>query len=425
MADEFEQYARKTKSEPDEFTQYARPSKEALDKAAEPGWFEPGSKSEAATRGFANAATLGLAPQASAFVNTLMGLFDGGKVSDYRQKEQEYQAADKAAAKANPGSYYTANVAGSLPTMIATGGGSLARQVGTNAALAGINALGSSEHTGLGAFTDAAGGAVAGGAIAGTLGGAGQVISKVADRATKTRAGNNLSNLLADIEIAQRNTPSRVPALEKKLNSIVSDPQFTKIGATDKMVAQEAIEALDDGTKFAGNKLYSDLTNKVIDKTTPGVVDTLKDVGKSALWAGGAAGAATLMGGGDPVNAAENAAKWAAMGGVAGAGKNALIKGAAKLATSDTPEIVSKYGPAVSQYGIESASSALPNPFGAISDYLQHAEDAKNPDVMRAAQEAQAKVDAEEDEAAKRRAAMSLNATPVGRAVTNTDSPIR
>lgn len=85
----------------------AQPSKSVP--VEEPGWFMPGSKSEAATRGFANAATFGLAPRISAGANALMGN------GDFGSNLKQYLAANRLAEAAQPG----ASLAGAaVPSVI-------------------------------------------------------------------------------------------------------------------------------------------------------------------------------------------------------------------------------------------------------------------------------------------------------------------
>lgn len=77
----------------------------------EPGWFEPGSKSEAALRGFSQGATLGFGDEIQALVRSV------GSDKSYSQLRDEERNANDAAAKANSGSYLAGNVAASLPQL--------------------------------------------------------------------------------------------------------------------------------------------------------------------------------------------------------------------------------------------------------------------------------------------------------------------
>jgi hypothetical protein len=62
------------------------------------------------------------------------------------------------------------------------------------------------------------------------------------------------------------------------------------------------------------------------------------------------------------------------------------------------------------------------NPFAKLSNFLTSAQESDNPDVQAAAEEADASVDPNDPDS-KRKAAMKLNGSATGRAVTNTDSP--
>lgn len=74
-----------------------------------PGWFQPGSKSEAAVRGFSQAATLGFGDEIQAYLRTI-----GDKRTVQELKDTE-RAANSAAYEANPKSYIAGGVVGAIP----------------------------------------------------------------------------------------------------------------------------------------------------------------------------------------------------------------------------------------------------------------------------------------------------------------------
>lgn len=92
-------------------------------KQAEPGWFEPGSKSEAAVRGFSQGATLGFGDEIQAGiragVDKLTGNTDKSFTDQYAQYRDEERKANTAAAEKNTASYVAGNIAGAAPSAIA------------------------------------------------------------------------------------------------------------------------------------------------------------------------------------------------------------------------------------------------------------------------------------------------------------------
>ena len=127
----------------------------------EPGWFQPGSKSEAAVRGFSQTATLGFGDEIQAGIRSLLG---SGKYSELRD---EQRAANRSASEENPEAYMAGSAAAIAPTLVAG-----APRVTAEAAK---NASGQFVSTGVkGAARQlarrTAGGAAAGGAYGGTAG---------------------------------------------------------------------------------------------------------------------------------------------------------------------------------------------------------------------------------------------------------------
>jgi hypothetical protein len=119
--------------------------------APTPGWFEPGSKSEAIARGFSQGATLGFGDEIQALLRTI------GDDRTYAQLRDEERAANAAAQQANPGAYTASNIAGAAPAYLAAGGPAALAAVG------GVQGLGGAEgtvgeqalQTGIGAGTGA------------------------------------------------------------------------------------------------------------------------------------------------------------------------------------------------------------------------------------------------------------------------------
>lgn len=151
---------------------------------AEPGWFEPGSKSEAVVRGLSQGATLGFGDEIQALIRSVTG------PETYTQLRDEQRAANDASRNANPGTYTAANLAGSAPAFLAgpgalAGTGTVARAAGGMGAVSGAAALGGSQGSASEQLADAALGATTGA----VLGGAAQGISSVAGRAADALKG--------------------------------------------------------------------------------------------------------------------------------------------------------------------------------------------------------------------------------------------
>lgn len=100
--------------------QYAAPEAAPSTKT-EPGWFEPGSKSEAALRGFSQGATLGFGDEISALVRRFSPEALGGAPAGqtYEQLRDAERAANANAASKNTGSYIAGNIAAALPSSAA------------------------------------------------------------------------------------------------------------------------------------------------------------------------------------------------------------------------------------------------------------------------------------------------------------------
>ena len=178
----------------------------------EPGWFMPGSKSEAVVRGFSNAATLGFGDEIQAGIRSIFGQ------GDYSTLRDEQRAANKAAQEANPGSYLAGSAAAIAPTLAAgapnlamTGGReagrfakataldklarvgeSIARPAVQGGAYGGVAGLGNAEGTAAEQLSEAGQGALLGGAIgagAGALSTGAKFAGNSSGRELRTAAG--------------------------------------------------------------------------------------------------------------------------------------------------------------------------------------------------------------------------------------------
>jgi hypothetical protein len=130
------------------------------------------TKTESALRGAAQGTTLGFGDEAQGAIQALgiKALGQTGAERPFAQLYKENRDAmrrENAAAKtANPWSYGLGQVAGGAPLALATGGGGVARLIGTGAALGGATGLGESTADTLGGQVwDATKGAAIGAAI--------------------------------------------------------------------------------------------------------------------------------------------------------------------------------------------------------------------------------------------------------------------
>lgn len=81
--------------------------------AEEPGWFEPGSKSEAAVQGFSSGSTLGLGPLAAPYIRRANDYLTGGNTSLEDFRNQQVDIRDRAE-QLHPGVTLTGSLAGGL-----------------------------------------------------------------------------------------------------------------------------------------------------------------------------------------------------------------------------------------------------------------------------------------------------------------------
>lgn len=208
----WDQYADKPSAGKNKWEQYAEveaPAPKPAAPAEQPGWFQPGSKSEAALRGFSQGATLGFGDEIQALVRSL------GSDQTYTQLRDEQRDANASAAAKNTGSYVAGNIVGALP-----GAGAVTAVRGLGAAkgltanlpgkvgLAGIAkrgaALGAAQ--GLGSGEGSAEDQLASTAIGGTIGAALPTATLGAARVIRggaaATAGSNLTNAATKTVIA-------------------------------------------------------------------------------------------------------------------------------------------------------------------------------------------------------------------------------
>jgi len=368
-----------------------------------PGWFQPGSRSDAAVRGFSNAATFGFGDEAQAFLRSLSGQ---GSYKDLRDQER---AANEAAATGPHSGYNLAgNVVGAIPQ--------------------GLQAVRSGILQGPGLIKNALGAGKAGAAM-GAVQGAGateditnlpQVIKDVGANATLGAASNAVA----------------VPAAAAITKFGKPIAQYLKGAATDKTAAATA-QALKDTPVVAApvvqsagaalaNKLSLPAVGAVLNAGRVNIGDNKPD------WST------------DPWSAAGETAIAAGTGALAGAGLKYGTRLAGNLATdayqgikpiaqaagktlSQTAENFVQSGTAGGEtFASDSAARKLLNsPFGTLKGYLQTGKASPNASVKQAAQQIEQTVaNAGGDATASRQAAMAAQGTPEGRAVTNSDSVV-
>lgn len=430
----------------------------------EPGWFMPGSKSEALLRGIAQGGTFGLAPRISAAAG---GLSNDG--STYGERLKQYLAADKAAQEAHPIITGVSNAVASAPSMIAAGAGSLPMQVAKQAGIGALGGIGNSDATDLqGIAKDA----VTGAAISGATGAALPVLGKVGGEALDLMRGKADPRQIAEAAITYKNAlrapsagvnpPTRAVQIQNDLkrtydtvpikNAQGLETDVRHASANAPPLTGTVAQARGDDTMreiLYGNKGVANLSN------LPTSSDDLQQIinahnirhaGEAARTvlgsaAGGAAlggGSAFIASGGDLDKTLGGAGAGAVTGGLGGGRYNA-VRNTSKLRMPG--ESIS--GPVMGFPGTDLLGAAnaeigqaaagdikdkfgvVGNPFGRISNYLAQVSGNDNPQVQQAAEQAQAAIGDGTDDEAKRKAAMTLTGTPEGRAVGNSNSPTR
>lgn len=175
-----------------------------------PGWFEPGSKSEALVRGFSQGATLGFGDELQALIRSI------GSEQTYQQLRDEERAANAAAAQKNTGTYMLGNVAGSLPSALSiTGLGKAAatRQAATSGrSVLAEQILANPANRTIGAIA-ARGGAV--GAAGGLGAGTGDAQSQLTSAAIGAGLGAAVPAAISGAGLATRNVAAKIADVGK------------------------------------------------------------------------------------------------------------------------------------------------------------------------------------------------------------------
>lgn len=269
----------------------------------DPGWFQPGSTSDAITRGGANGATLGLgkyvnaAVKASPLSGVADAVFEGISPSDPKQSRWEAiksaltapsenfsdsvnaeKAANANAADAHPVAYGASQLAGSLPSALMAGGGSLPAMLAKQAAVGATQ----------GAANDTSGHPLTAAAVGGTLGavtggvgrgvaGAVNAGAKAVGRKLETDAIDNAANdtLLSDAEdVATKraaNTPWQAMLEGAKqqiqqrasngvgglLSAVHNAPALAKVGAIMGAVTNAGAKSLKDSLAGGSGNIVS------------------------------------------------------------------------------------------------------------------------------------------------------------------------
>lgn len=427
----------------------------------EPEFLMPGSKSEAAVRGFANAATLGMAPRISAWLRSQAG---AGDSEDLRK---EYLAADKAAAEANPLTSAVSSLVGGAPSMLAAGAGGLGLQVAKNAGLGALNAIGNSPSAPGGSLVgDAAMGATLQGGLTAALPTAGKLVGKAADF---VRGKPNIKEIgeaaikFKNAQVAPASTATGGSSdaaqleLQRTFNARANRDAEGRLvgediaGANQKPFLDAQAVARGDETiresaraaalsklrgddRFEAELLDPDIMRKVIaEHNYINSGEAGRTLGGSAVGGAALAAVPTFIASGGDLEKTGAAAGAGAVGGATAGAKYNAIRNTSKLRMPDnipqlpkfqigspnargvfnpTPNIPVDTGGLANTVGATLASRELSDkfgipssPFSKLSDFLasQGVEDA--------------------DAETRRKAAMELQSSPQGRSVTNSENP--
>ena len=202
-------------------------------KQEEPGWFMPGSKSEAAVRGFSQGATLGFGDELQALIRKAAN-WD----TPVAQLRDEQRAANDASAKANPGVYMASEIAGSLPSY--AGSTSVLKGAGAiQGGKAGQSAVTLAKTLGPKFVSPAT--AAKGGALIGGVQGLGKGEGDIVDQGLSTAYGAGLGALAGGTtSLGAKATTNALNAVKGGLGDKASD---TTLGAAAGFI----------GAKVSGN----------------------------------------------------------------------------------------------------------------------------------------------------------------------------
>ena len=372
--------------------------------APEPEFLMPGSKSEAAVRGFSNAATLGMAPRISAWLRSQ------GGAGDSETLRKEYLDADRAAAEAHPVVSGVASLVGGAPSMLAAGAGGLGLQVAKNAGLGAINAVGNSpSEAGAGLVSDAAMGAGIQGALTAALPVGGKLIGKgmdfirgkpnikeigeaaikfknaqVAPASTATGSSSDAAQLELQKTFNTRANRDASGRLIGEYGPTTGQKPFLDAQAVargDETIRESAraaaLSKLRGNDRFEAELLDPEILKKVIaEHNYINSGEAGRTIGGSAIGGAALGAVPTFIGTGGDLNATAGAAAAGAVGGATAGAKYNAIRNTSKLRLPDNIPRIPGAGVA-NTVAATAASRELSDkfgvpssPFGKISDYL-------------------------------------------------------
>jgi hypothetical protein len=315
--------------------------------AAEPGWFEPGSKSEAALRGGINGATLGLGKYIAAPISAAI---NGDDKKSYWQNIKDFvggeQGADQAAQEANPGSYLAGNVIGALPSAAVAGGSVL-----KNAAMGAVSG---------GATSGTPEGALLGGVVGGAVPALGKGVAALKNGSAFDALGKVVGAPAAAID-----TVAGQVANLSKSGAAKGVVQGGKIVGTGTRPGQLASEVAENGLDVLKQPQWASIKD-LISKQNPSGLKTAVMGGYKDAGVGAAIGS-TVAG---PIGTGIGGAV-GAMGGV----KKALVAREVQKALSPAAkEGTSKISAALNSQGATTGKNA--GTFSSIMGFLNQTDPA-------------------------------------------------
>lgn len=353
-------------------TQYKQGKTVPTQVNSKPGWFEPGSQSEAAVRGASNAATLGLGKYIGGAVNGVMN-GDPSKSTWQNVKDavgNEVQANSNSQA-ANPLTYGGAGLVAGAPMGAAAVGKTALTNIATNAAIPAITALADTQDPVEAAKAAALGGALP--AVGATIGGVAKAKSPILDwLANKTGADAQAVQQISEAAGKSGAGGSNVNKALKTAN--VKTPSQAEAKALATAVQENGVDALTPELKAA----------IAAQTPQPGMMDTLLHGYKSyGLGAAGGAGVGSMAG---PIGTQVGAVVGGTLG-LAKAAKDSLVNRQALKSLVPSPAAqagISKLSSKLDAIGDATAGATNSGKFEAISNYLNQTDPevraAMNPD---------------------------------------------
>ena len=392
MEDEFSKFKRSTDADP--YASYKR----SATPTEEPGWFQPGSRSDSLVRGFSNAATFGFGDEIQAGLRSMVP----GSQS-YKQLRDEQRAANEAATAAHPGYNLAGTIAGALPQGIQAARGAAMAAPGLVRGALGAAKVGAKQ------------GAIQGVGATESITDPAQVAKDVAANAALTGVSSGVA-----VPAAAAVTKFGAPVLK-----------YLKDAATNKTAAATA-QALTDGVPAA-------VAPSVAPMQTAGaaLVDKFSLPSVGALLG---AAEVNIMGNNngqrpdwvaDPYSAAVDTAIGAGAGAAAGMG----LRYGGRMAANIGGDALQAVKPVIKnsfnsvQQGVDNlvttgSNNGVPKQsFSKLNQWFKAGKSSANPTVQQATQQVEQAV-ANGGEDAARKAAMEASKSTTGRAVSNTDSPV-